>query len=470
MSLPPDTAFSTIPELGLALRERRVTSVELTEFFLTRLETTGRQLNSVVTLLKDRALEEARRADDELRAGKLRGPLHGIPYGVKDLLSAVGGPTTWGCEIYKDRVIPEDAAVVQRLSASGAVLVAKLAMVELAGGLGYRQASATFTGPGLNPWDRTRWAGGSSCGSGAAVAAGLVPFAIGSETWGSIITPASYCGVSGLRPTYGRVSRHGAMALSWSMDKLGPLARTANDCALVLAAISGRDSRDATTLSETFAWPSSSMSPGSEPRRFRFAVVKDAARFVQPGVRTRFEASVEVARQLGTVDEIELPRHPFAAVAQTIIASECAAAFGELLANGQVARMTAPEDRIGLHAAMHIPAVDYINACRIRGRAAPELDASVRPFDAVLTPTTSTVASPIDREFNEYSGAFRGTPLGAAANVVGMPGLSIPNGEGEAGLPTGLMLTGAVGTELQLLEAAAAIQRRTSHHARRPPA
>ncbi|MGH2558598.1 MAG: amidase, partial [Thermomicrobiales bacterium] len=218
---PEEYAFATIPDLGRLLRDGSVSPVELAELALARLEDVGKPLNAVVRLTPELAREQARRAEDELARGVDRGPLHGIPYGAKDLLSAAGIPTTWGAPPFADQVFPYDAAVVERLREAGAVLVAKLATVEIAGGFGYEQPNAALTGPGRNAWNREAWAGGSSSGSGAAVAAGCVPFAIGSETWGSIMSPAGYNGVSGLRPTYGRVSRRGAMALSWSMDKIG---------------------------------------------------------------------------------------------------------------------------------------------------------------------------------------------------------------------------------------------------------
>src|SRR5205823_661195 len=197
---------------------------------------------------------QARAADREIKAGRYRGPLHGVPYGVKDLLATKGIPTTWGAEPYRERVFDYDATVVKKLREAGAVLVAKLAMVELAGGFGYNNADASFTGPGRTPWNMNYWSGGSSSGPGAATAAGLVAFAIGSETSGSIITPSAYCGVSGLRPTYGRVSRFGAMALSWTLDKLGPMCRTADDCGLVLASIAGHDARDPASADKPFAY------------------------------------------------------------------------------------------------------------------------------------------------------------------------------------------------------------------------
>ena len=244
--------FQPVRELSELVRTRRVSSVELAEAFLDRLDRLGPQLNVMVTVTRESALREARRADEEIGRGEYRGPLHGIPYGAKDLLATVGIPTTWGAAPLRDQAFDYDATVIRKLRDSGAVLLAKLAMVELAGGMGYQTTDASFTGPGLNPWDSGRWAGGSSSGSGAAVAAGLAPFAIGSETWGSILVPGSFCGVAGLRPTYGRVSRHGAMALSWSLDKLGPLCLTADDCGIVLDSIAGADPLDPTATSRHY--------------------------------------------------------------------------------------------------------------------------------------------------------------------------------------------------------------------------
>src|SRR5438876_5661449 len=243
-----DTLFAPVSELAQLLKTQKLSSEALTRAYLGRLEKLGPKLGAVVTITRGRALAQARQADLEIQAGRYRGPLHGVPYGAKDLLATRGIPTTWGAEPYKDQVFDHDATVIRKLREAGAVLVAKLAMVELAGGFGYNNADASFTGPGRTPWNLDYWSGGSSSGSGASVAAGLVSFAIGSETSGSIITPAAYCGVSGLRPTYGRVSRHGAMALCWTLDKLGPMARSADCCGLILAAISGKDASDPSSV------------------------------------------------------------------------------------------------------------------------------------------------------------------------------------------------------------------------------
>src|SRR5438046_7764523 len=249
-----DIFFSTITELNTRLKAREFSVVELVRAFARRLEQLGPRYNALALPLTVPAIKRAQFVDKELKRERTRGMLQGIPFGAKDLLSTAGQPTSWGARPYAGQVFDYDAAVLQRLDKTGAVLIGKLAMVELAGGGGYNIAGASMFGPGLNPWDRARWSGGSSSGSGSAVAAGLVPFAIGSETSGSILTPAAFCGITGLRPTYGLVSRYGAMALSWTMDKIGPMCHSAEDCALVFNAIYGSDGRDETVVDAPFEW------------------------------------------------------------------------------------------------------------------------------------------------------------------------------------------------------------------------
>ncbi len=460
-----DLSFLTVVELGRRLRAREVSAVDLARHFLDRLERLGPGYNAVVTVLRDQALAEARERDRELASGNDRGPLHGIPYGAKDLLAAAGAPTTWGARPYREQLLKHDATVVRRLRGAGAVLSAKLAMVELAGGMGYNQAFASFTGPGRTPWDRSRWSGGSSSGSGAAVSAGLVPFAIGSETWGSIQFPAAFCGVSGLRPTYGRVSRHGAMALSWTMDKLGPLARTAEDCGLVLAAIAGPDPDDATTIST--GWQPAQ----AGARRFRFGILKGTLDKTQPEVRRNFEQSLSTLREMGDIVEgLVLPDFPYDAMAGLIIEAEAASAFEPLFESGRITRLTAPEDRIGGYAGQVVLAKDYIRALRLRRPAAAALHGMLATVDAVIAPSLPTVAWPIDTTFDKvYPDYPGGANIAGPANLSGVPGLFLMNGVGERGLPTSLQLTGAAGTEAVLLAIGAAYQAQTSHHTVRPP-
>ncbi len=464
-----DILFASVRALGSLVRTRKVSPVALAEGYLDRLEKIGPKLGAVVTVTRELALKEARAADTELRAGRYRGPLHGIPYGAKDLLATRGIPTTWGAEPYRKQVIDEDATVVRKLREAGAVLVAKLAMVELAGGFGYNNADASFTGPGRTPWNTRYWSGGSSSGSGAAVAAGLVAFAIGSETSGSIISPAVCCGVSGLRPTYGRVSRHGAMALSWTLDKLGPMCRSADDCGLVLAALAGRDRLDPTTVARPFTYPED---PKKRPagKRFRIGVIKDGTQGAQPEVRKNFEAAVEALRKLGTVVEgVAFPRLPYGAAVGTIIGAEAASAFRELLESGRARELRCPNCHWGGYAGSVILAADYLDAMRTRRRIRRELDALYARFDALVSPSRSTVAPPIDRDFSRAYPGFGGGPaIIPAGNLAGQPALSVPNGFGPNGLPTGLLFTGRAWSEARLLTLAHAYQQATDWHRRRP--
>ena len=461
MAEAADLAFATLPALGAKLRAGEVSAVELARFFLGRLEAHGPKYNCVAHLTREIALEQAVRADEERKAGKDRGPLHGIPYGAKDLLAARGVPTTWGCAPYRDRVIDRDAAVVARLREAGAVLVAKLSTVELAGGMGYRQANASWNGPGRNPWRTSQWSGGSSSGPGAATAAGLVPFAIGSETWGSITTPSSYCGLTGLRPTYGRVSKAGAMALSWTLDKIGPMAHTAHDCATVLDAIAGPDPDDPSATDRPYSYP-----PADPPGRpFRLAILSGGVAKARPEVRANFERALEVFKALGPVEEIELPDLPFGAVASTILSAESASAFEEMVDSGTVLELTAPEDRIGGFADQAVLATDYLRAQRIRAKLARAFDAWIAPFDAVLTVPTSGAAPTADGPFG---GRYAHKSLGGPGNLCGTPAIVLPTGLTDDGLPTALQIDGRAYSENRLVALAAAFQGATAWHTDQP--
>jgi aspartyl-tRNA(Asn)/glutamyl-tRNA(Gln) amidotransferase subunit A len=451
------TLLGTLDELGAGLRAGEFTVRELTEASLDRLERVGPELNAVVTVTRDRALSAADELDAELSAGEDRGPLHGVPFGVKDLLAVEGRPTTWGAAPLADREREREgtATVVERLEAAGAVLVGKLAMVELAGGLGYERADASFTGPGLTPWDPGAWSGGSSSGAGSAVPTGLVGFAVGSETWGSIVGPATYCGVVGLRPTYGRVSRAGAMALSWTMDKLGPLCRSVDGCAAVLEAMAGPDPADDTTTDRPLAGGA-----GSPPR---VAVVDGAADDAQPGVRENYEASLATLREFATVETVELPDYPYAEAARTVISAEAAAAFEDLVESGATEELTAPADRIGAYANEAVLAKDYLNAMRVRRLVGRDLDALLEPFDALVTPSAETVAIPVEVPFAEYREPYEIPPVGAAANLAGLPAVAVPNGFGERDCPTGVTFTGRAYDDRAVLDVARAYESRTDH-------
>jgi aspartyl-tRNA(Asn)/glutamyl-tRNA(Gln) amidotransferase subunit A len=377
-------------------------------------------------------------------------------------------PTTWGAQPYRDQVFDYDATIVERLRAAGAVLVAKLAMVELAGGMGYNHADASFTGPGLSPWNTKFWSGGSSSGPGAAVAAGLVPFAIGSETSGSILTPSSYCGVTGLRPTYGRISRHGAMALCWTLDKLGPMGRTADDCGLVLAAVAGKDPLDESAADLPFAHASA---PATPARKLRLAVPKGVIEKVQPEVRENFGRALKVLEPIATITrDVEWPDFPWGPAVGTIVNAEGATAFHELLASGKVAELRCPACRSGGYSALLTPAVDYLQAMRLRRPMKKAVAKLFESYDAVISPTRATVAYPADKNFEDaYPGVSGGPALIPAGNLCGLPALAMPNGLGENGLPTSFALMGPAFSEKLLVQAGAYYQRQTDWHLKQPP-
>jgi aspartyl-tRNA(Asn)/glutamyl-tRNA(Gln) amidotransferase subunit A len=474
-----DLSYATIIELDRLIRSGQTTPTRLADHFIDRLETVGRRLNAVVTVTRDLAMEQARQAEAELAAGNDRGPLHGIPYGAKDLLATAGIPTSWGAAPFKDQVFDRDSAVIERLRDAGAVLVAKLSMVECAGGFGYEQPNASLTGPGKSAWNEGAWSGGSSSGSGSAVGAGCVPFAIGSETWGSILTPATFNGLTGLRPTYGRVSRRGAMALSWTMDKIGPMARTADDCWAVLDAIAGYDPDDPTSQAcpvlSPYPWTNQGTNAvgGADPSsertgQFRFAVLRGSVERAQPEVAANFVASLDVLREIGTIEEVDLPDLPWDAAASVVVIAEGTAAFEEFIASGDCAGLTAPEDRVGLYHGLTLPAVDYLRALRVRRVGSRQLDALLTRYDAIVAPTLPYVATPIDANFATWFGRDRGPSLGAAGNLCGLPSITVPNGFGERGLPTALEFMGRAYSEDAILAAARAYQARTDWHTRRP--
>src|SRR5437867_11187730 len=415
--------FLTVRELGLRIRRRQLSPVDLTQGFLDRLEKIGPRLNAVVTVMRESALAEARAAAREIATGRYRGPMHGMPFGVKDLLAARGVPTTWGAAPYREQVFDYDATAVARLRQQGAVLCAKLAMVELAGGMGYNHADASFTGPGLTPWNTGFWSGGSSSGPGAAVAAGLVPFAIGSETSGSILTPSAFCGVSGLRPTYGLVSRHGAMALCWTLDKLGPMGRTADDCGLVLASMAGLDPDDPSSLERGFAYDG----PAPIARRPRLAVPKGVTEKVQPEVRENFERSLGILGELADVKrDVEWPDFPWGPAVSAIVGAEGASAFLDLIESGNVKELKCPKDRHGGYAGTLIPAVDYLQAMRLRAPMKRALADLFEKYDLVVAPTRASVAYPADKNFDDaYPGIGGGPALIAAGNLCGLPALAV---------------------------------------------
>ncbi|MFH1180241.1 MAG: amidase, partial [Candidatus Bathyarchaeota archaeon] len=384
------------------------------------------------------------------------------PWGAKDLIATSGGiPTTWGAYPLRSQQFGEDATIVKKLEEAGSVLVAKLAMIELAGGMGYKQPNASFTGPCATPWSLKHWSGGSSSGSGSAVSAGIVPFAIGSETWGSILSPSNNCGVAGLRPTYGRVSRHGAMALSWTLDKLGPLCLCADDCGLVLEAISGKDPSDPSTADEKWSYE-------PEERDFKVAVIKGVLEGKQEAVTENFRQATNVLEKYCAIEEITFPEFPYEAITRAILSGEAAAAFDDFTEKGLAAELTAPEDRYGPYARSQILAKDYLRALRLREKMCTIADDMIDGYDAVIAPTSGTTAHPIDQPFPVRRPWAHGDIMGAVGNGAGLPSIGVPSGFSGEGLPTGIQFMGRPYDENIILGIAKMYQERTGWHLRHP--
>jgi len=442
--LPADLeeiAFWPVSKLAGLIRSRQISAVALTEMYLNRLKRFDPLLHCVITLTEDLAREQAERADAELAAGRYRGPLHGIPWGAKDLLAVRGYPTTWGATPFREQVIDMDATVVQRLANAGAILVAKLSMGALAWG------DVWFGGTTKTPWNPERGASGSSAGPGAATAAGLVGFAIGTETWGSIVSPATRNGISGLRPTFGRVSRHGAMALSWSMDKIGPMCRSVQDCALVFQAIHGPDGGDPTVVDRSFIWPRT-----VDLARLRIGYVADAFEAEYPG-RDNDLRTLAALRALGAdLIPIQLPDYPIDAL-QLILSVEAAAVFDELTRSNRddlLVRQSKDAWPNVFRQARLIPAVEYIQANRIRTLVMQAMAELMADIDLYVAPSTE----------NDNL---------LLTNLTGHPAVVVPNGFTEDGLPTSITFTGGLFQEGLALAVAQIYQESTDFHLRRPP-
>lgn len=451
-----DLAFAGVRELGRLLRARKVSSTELTKLALARLRTYGPALSCTVTVTEELALAQAKRADEELAAGKDRGPLHGIPWGAKDLIAVPGYPTTWGSPLFREQVRPESATVYRRLEEAGAVLVAKTSVGELAWG------DVWFGGTTKNPWKTDQGSSGSSAGSASATAAGLVPFAIGTETWGSIVSPCTRCGVTGLRPTFGRVSRHGVMALSWTMDKVGPIARSAEDGALVFAAIAGKDPLDPVSTDGPAPWPTrrsvSEMKVGFVEELFDedrgAGAESEEARARAAEWRDFDRRSLGVLRELGVrLVPVKLPSRTPVAPLGMILTAEAAAAFDTLVLDGRVkgmVRQTADAWPNVFRQGRLLTAADYLRAQRVRTLLMREMEECLHDVDLLVAPT------------------FGGDAL-LLTNLTGHPCVVVPNGfRLSDGTPTSLTFTGKLFGENDLLAVADLFQRATDFHTRRP--
>ncbi|UYZ58821.1 amidase [Hymenobacter latericus] len=440
-----DLAFYTVRQLGELLRTKQISSEELTKFFLVRLKKYDPKLLCVTSLTEELALQQAREADKEIRRGKYRGPLHGVPFGVKDLFSTKGYKTTWGSVPYKDQVLEEDAAVVTRLRDAGGVLVAKFTLGELAMG------DVWYGGMTRSPWDISKGSSGSSAGSASAVAAGLVPYAIGTETLGSIVSPSTACGTTGLRPTFGRVSRHGAMALSWSMDKIGPITRSVEDCALVFNALEGEDPRDPATLLIPRYGTQFQYAFNVDLKKLRIGYVKADFDRTYP-TKANDQAVLETLRKLGVqLVELELPKLP-AGDMTFLLTAEGAAAFDDLTRSGRDASMV-KQDRNAwpnlFRASRFVPAVEYIQAQRARRLLIEELDARIKDLDGYVAPSFSSNL--------------------VITNLTGHPAVVVPNGFRPGGLPSTITFTGQLYQEAKLLALAKAYQDATEFDEKHPP-
>ena len=466
--------FSSITDINKRLRAKEFSAVELTRAFCDRLEKVGPRYNALVISLRESAVKKAKDVDSDLKIDRTRGPLQGIPFGVKDLIAVKGHPTTWGAKPYASQVFSDDALVIEKLHKTGAILIGKLSMVELAGGGGYRFANASLTGPGLNPWDRSRWSGGSSSGPGAATAAGLVTFALGSETSGSIITPSAYCGVTGLRPTYGLVSRRGAMALSWTLDKLGPMCRSAEDCGLVLQVIAGADPTDPGTAGANFFYtPQFARKP--QDLTIGYAPV-DFEEWADEPTRAGFRAALEVVKSLGyKLKEVELPDFPYGALTGVIVAAESASIFEDLIRSGKVDQLADHRQAAGLKAALETPAVDYLKAMRVRALVQQAFKDLFLDVDMLMAPSRLSVATKVSEPLDGSGGGpeparpkSRGmSGIIPAGNLAGLPAISVPCGFAND-LPIGISFVARPLHENLLIAAGKAYQSQTDWHKRTP--
>ena len=450
-----DLAFASVPQLAELLRTRKITSTELTQMYLARLKKYGPKLHCVVTLTEELALKQAAAADAEIKRGKYRGPLHGIPWGAKDLFATKGIKTTWGAEPYRDQVIDYDSTVVERLNDAGAVLVAKLSMGALA------QGPRWFAGVTRNPWapeEAQQGSSGSSAGPASAIAAGLVGFSIGTETLGSIVSPSARCGVTGLRPTYGRVSRYGAMGLSWTMDKIGPMCRGVEDCAAALHAIYGPDGKDITVGDAPFNW-----NPDANISTLRIGYLKtefdgpatpptnEQQRTQAEQRRAVYKTALEVLEKAGAkLVPIELPRFSTGSL-RFILSAEAAAAFDDITRDGRVNQLSgqSPGDWPNtFRTSRFIPAVEYLRAQRARTLLMREMEKLMSQWDVFVSPAPGSASLLV-------------------TNLTGHPAVVLPCGFVN-NLPVAIMFTGGVYDEVSPLRVALAFERATKWHTMHP--
>jgi Asp-tRNA(Asn)/Glu-tRNA(Gln) amidotransferase A subunit family amidase len=439
-ALKDELAFFTVSQLAELIRTKQISSVELTRFFIERIKKFDSRLQFAITITEERALRNAKKADAEIAAGKYKGLLHGIPFGAKDLLAVKEYKTTWGSVPYKDQIIDVDATVITKLENAGAILIAKMTLGELAMG------DVWFGGKTKNPWDLKRGSSGSSAGSASAVAAGCMPFAIGSETLGSIVSPSSECGTTGLRPSFGRISKYGAMALSWSMDKLGPITRSVEDCAIVFNAIQGTDDKDLSLISAPFNYSSPI---GSSLKGFRIGYIP--SEFNRKYANSANDSlSFKKLKEMGAeMVPIELPVLPYRDLI-IVLAAESGAGFEELTLSNRDDLMVKQDKNAwpsGFRSAHFIPAITYIQANRARTILIEQLNKTMKGIDVFIAP------------------AFGQNLL--ATNLSGHPCVVLPNGF-RNGLPASITFTGQLFGEGKLLKIAQAYQKATDFDQKHP--
>jgi Asp-tRNA(Asn)/Glu-tRNA(Gln) amidotransferase A subunit family amidase len=479
MSRPPvlsrpsnleEVAFWPVTHLAQLIRTRRIRPVELTEMYLARLKKHNSLLNCVVTFTDDLAMKQARQADEEIAAGRYRGPLHGIPWGCKDIISVAGYKTTWGSASFKDQVFQTDASVVQLLREAGAVLLAKLATGELAAG------DRWFGGRTNNPWDPKLGSSGSSAGPASATAAGLVAFGIGTETSGSILSPCSVCGVTGLRPTFGRISRNGVMTLSWTQDRLGPLCRTGEDCAVVFNAICKPDGKDLSVADIPFNWNAK-----LDAKTLRVGYLKDGFDESEksPDWKANEQKALEQLSAMGVkLVPFKLPEFQLGPLG-SLLGVESGAFFDEFSRLNRDKELSDRARGVGRGLSRMIPAVEYLQAQRLRAVMMQRLAETVAPFDVYVAPYQEIVGRP------EPAGGARETrpeprepgpsrPQGPTsihfrvANLAGYPAVSVPNGFNAKGTPTSMVFMGKPYAEAEVLALAKAYQEASGWHLKHP--
>ena len=460
-----DLAFASVPQLAELIRTRKVSSVELTKMYLSRLKKYGPKLLCVVTLTEDLAMKQAQVADDDLKRGKYRGPLHGIPWGAKDLFATKGIKTTWGAEPYRDQVIDYDATVVERLRNAGAVLVAKLSMGALA------QGPKWFGGVTRNPWvpdEDRQGSSGSSAGPASATSAGLVGFSIGTETLGSIVSPSSRCGVTGLRPTYGRASRYGAMGLSWTMDKIGPICRGVEDCAAALDAIYGPDGRDMTVGDAPFNWsadiPLSSLRVGYLKAEFETTPQPNAneqQRRLTDQRNAMYKDALAALERAGVkMTPIELPKFPTGNI-RFLLTAEAATAFDDITRDGRVNQLSGQDPGDwpnSFRTSRFITTVEYLRAQRLRVLLMREMDKLMSQWDVFVSPAPNSASLTITN--------LTGHP--AVCLPCGFLDIPGPNNGPLQHLPQAIMFTGGLYDEASPLRVALAFEKATQWHTMHP--